>query len=456
MKKLNAFLISAFAAAVLNAATIDQVIVRQQWPWSTDVKVEFRLSGVDASHPVDLAVKAYNGDAELALPKEAIKGDLYGISDGIGTIIIDPIVAFGSEKVALANFKVKLSVSDAPENSQEVIYKVFDLISGACTDITRADLYNGKYGAYETDFAKIGPNFSTELDDVLIWTGVTNDIAYKTSKMVMRKIPAKNQSYTMLPGTANAHAVSFTNDYFVSVFELTEGQWLAIATNDTRTASTADPMRFTNERYRYQRPINGSFNAQMRSYLLWPKGGHETIGANSVLKALRTRLGTSAIDLPTEALWEYAARAGVWGGDSLPSGKPVAGAAATDYRAVCRYRFNAASQPYADGLSPKDCDPSDGTNIVGSYAPNAWGLYDVLGNVAEWCLDAYSNDVTSFTGADPWGPAYDEAWGGGYSTSRVYRGGSYINSGFGLNSRGGDLQTYTWSYIGFRLCLTVY
>ena len=456
MSKLSMFLLAAVGAVSAQAADVEQLIVRQQWPWSTDIKVEYRLSGVDTDRPVDLTLKAFNGETELALPDAAIDGDRYGITNPTGVLTIDPEAAFGEGRTAISDFKVQLSVKNSAANVTEVVYKIFDLLSGACTDVTRADFYNGKYGAYETEFSAVGKDFTTELDDVLIWTGVTNDIAYKTSKMVMRKIPAKGKGYTMLSGTDNAHSVSFTNDYFVSVFELTEGQWLTIATNNAKTASTTNPMRFTNERYRYQRPINGSFHAQMRGYLLWPKGGHEEINANSVLKAFRTRLGTDAIDLPTEALWEYAARAGVWDGNRLPSGKPVAGSSAADYKAICRYRFNAASQPYADGLSPQDCDPSDGTNIVGSYAPNAWGLYDVLGNVAEWCLDANSADVTPFTGPDPWGPPYDEAWGLGYSVSRVYRGGSYINSGFGLNQRGADLQTYTWSYIGFRLCLTVY
>ena len=51
---------------------------------------------------------------------------------------------------------------------------------------------------------------------------------------------------------------------------------------------------------------------------------------------------------------------------------------------------------------------------VGSYAPNAWGLYDMHGNVWEWCLDWYRG---SFTGADPVGAA-----SGSY---RVMRGGCY-------------------------------
>ena len=56
MKKFNAFLVSVLSAVALNAAVIEQVIVRQQWPWSTDVKVEYKLKNV--TNPVDLTIEA--------------------------------------------------------------------------------------------------------------------------------------------------------------------------------------------------------------------------------------------------------------------------------------------------------------------------------------------------------------------------------------------------------------
>ena len=158
MKKLNAFLVSVLSAAALNAAVIEQVIVRQQWPWSTDVKVEYKISAV--TNPVDIAVKAYNGDVELPIPASAITGERYGITeDGVGTLVIDPVAAFGTAKVALANFKVKLTVSDSPENLDETLYRVYDLVGGGRTDITRKEILNGKYGSYETNYKAFGADF---------------------------------------------------------------------------------------------------------------------------------------------------------------------------------------------------------------------------------------------------------------------------------------------------------
>ena len=81
--KVTTVLASFMAAASLNAAVIEQVIVRQQWPWSTDVKVEYKLSGVTS--PVDISVKAFNGNVELDSSRLAasMTGDRFGITETV-------------------------------------------------------------------------------------------------------------------------------------------------------------------------------------------------------------------------------------------------------------------------------------------------------------------------------------------------------------------------------------
>ena len=139
------------------AASIDRVIVRQQWPWSTDVHVEYTLSGV--TDPVDISVEAFNGEEKLesAALVDAISGRRHGISkSGVGTIVIDPVKAFGTSEVALADFRVKLTLVKSAADMEEVLYKIFDLTNGECTDVKRGELLDRKYGAVETDFGKIG------------------------------------------------------------------------------------------------------------------------------------------------------------------------------------------------------------------------------------------------------------------------------------------------------------
>jgi formylglycine-generating enzyme required for sulfatase activity len=103
--------------------------------------------------------------------------------------------------------------------------------------------------------------------------------------------------------------------------------------------------------------------------------------------------------LPTEAEWEYACRAGTTTPFALGDGWSL-------------------SSEQANIGDPQNRD----TKPVGSYLPNAWGLYDMHGNVWEWCSDWYnpyygSGNLSVPSMTDPIGPAY--------GIQRVFRGGSY-------------------------------
>ena len=407
MKKLNAFLVSVLATAALNAAVIEQVIVRQQWPWSTDIKVEYKLSGVTS--PVDISVRAYNGTAELPLPAAAIKGNLEGVTeDGVGQFTIDPVAAFGTEKIALANFKVKLSVSDT------VLYKVFDLrtVGAEVQELTAADIRSGDYGTYfEGDYSSIIPG--STVGNVFIWTGVTND-QYRTTHLVMRRVFAKGRSFRMGTAAAN-HQVSFTNDFYMAVFPVTVCQRELIF--GSAAVLTEDGMKpKSNIQWR---SIRGEYYTNGHSGW-WPTPGvwsadgfvpdytkspHE-VGNESyiVLYFLRYRTGrlaTALFDLATEAKWEYACRAGTqtatYAGD--------------------------ATEAVIDRIAWYDNNSGGVAHVVGQKAPNPWGIYDMLGNVYEWCLDIYSATLPTEAVVDPVGPESTNRY-----ATRVARGGSYGNA----------------------------
>lgn len=231
MKKSSAVFLLLLGAASAHAAALEQVIVRQQWPWSTDIKVEYKISGVTT--PVNIGVSAYNGGVPLDSSRLAssIKGTIYGIStDGIGEFVIDPVKAFGTAQVALANFKVKLTLSDA-SGMDEVLYKIFDLTTASgtfpCTDVTRADIMNNLYGTWETNYANVVSGAATPMDDCLIWTGVTNYPGAKTTKLVMRKVSAKNKTWKMgqtggnfgaIGNAEQVHDVTLTKNFYIGVF----------------------------------------------------------------------------------------------------------------------------------------------------------------------------------------------------------------------------------------------
>ena len=133
--------------------------------------------------------------------------------------------------------------------------------------------------------------------------------------------------------------------------------------------------------------------------------------------------------LPTEAQWEYACRAGTT--TALNSGKNLS---------------NTKQCPEMDQVGWYGYNSNDTTHPVGQKQPNAWGLYDMHGNVWEWCLDWYEDyPTTSVT--DPVGPST-----GSY---RVMRGGSWYDCANGCRSanRGSNNPSGGSFIYGFRVAL---
>ncbi len=138
----------------------------------------------------------------------------------------------------------------------------------------------------------------------------------------------------------------------------------------------------------------------------------------------------SGYRLPSEAEWEYAARAGTttafsWGAGIRPE--------------QAQYWW---SQSY-NGSPTRTTNPS-GTAVVGSFQANPWGLFDVHGNVWEWAEDCYRDNLSGQTAA---------AYTTGSCSSRVLRGGSWSNSPRLLRSayRDGLYPSIRNYNFGFRL-----
>ncbi len=128
--------------------------------------------------------------------------------------------------------------------------------------------------------------------------------------------------------------------------------------------------------------------------------------------------------LPTEAEWEYACRAGT----------------------TTSYSFgDEESQLVEYGWF--DRNSGNKTHAVGTKKPNAWGLFDMHGNVWEWCNDWYGGYPRGAV-VDPRGPSWE--------TSRVIRGGSWGHSSWSCKSaaRGGSAPSNRFKSLGFRIALS--
>jgi len=294
-------------------------------------------------------------------------------------------------------------------------------------DYLSIDLSDGPFAAsYPVSYYKT-------LADV---PGGVNSDAYKTTRLLMRRIP--KGTFTMGSpaneiGRSNnetQHKVTLTQDFFIGVFEVTQRQWERVM--------SYWPSFFNNVSCRDTRPVEQlSYNAirGVSTGSNWPASG--SVDATSFMGRLRARTG-KAFDLPTEAQWEYACRAGT--STALNSGKNLASPSSDDSVAVVgRYYFNRGKEYTQEGST------SVGSAKVGSYKPNPWGLYDMHGNVWEWCLDWYKN--YSGTVSDPTGAAEDEY--------RIGRGGGWNRDA--SQSRAAYRSLYTpdnfFNDIGLRVAL---
>ena len=160
--------------------------------------------------------------------------------------------------------------------------------------------------------------------------------------------------------------------------------------------------------------------------------------AQDFIRWLNEKEGTRAYRLPTEAEWEYAARAGTttrysWG-DSINCSQG-------------RYGRRPAISEHS--IPVGECSDSfDGAVTVGSFAANAFGLYDMHGNVWEWVEDCWHHN---YEGA----PSDGSAWTTGcdYKSRAVVRGGSFNNDPKALHSesRGRNKLSRGHNSVGFRL-----
>ena len=224
--------------------------------------------------------------------------------------------------------------------------------------------------------------------------GVANKM-YKTDYLVMRRIPAKDAIFPMgLLWTDNQsclyHRVKLTNDFYMAVYELTLGQMtnainvapasLTTYYNYIGGQSVDNAAQFTAYAKNLANPLPETPYFKFRGFSgsLWGENrNHIITDTGSYLYKLRNALNLPTLDLPTDAEWEFACRAGTsaqcYDGTKYPDSPTNIAWMAYNSTYTYLWGYN-YYLPHEVGLLP----------------PNAFGLYDMIGNVKEFCLDLYN------------------------------------------------------------------
>lgn len=280
-------------------------------------------------------------------------------------------VAWVRRWVAMAALCAGVSWSAVGAVSPKSLYCVIDLSGGENTD------------SYPVTYLDALPTDNADK----MWE-------YKTKKIVLRRI--ESGTYKM----QNVKDVTLTRAYYIGVFEVTQKQYALVMGTNPSTYRTGDGA-----------PVESVSWIAARGTANWPTD--RTVDADSFIGRIRARTGL-LIDLPTYAQWQYACRAG---GDELYDREAYD---SSTLEVIARYQGNRPTSPYTEMHA-----------TVGSYKPNAWGLYDMIGNVNEWCLDWYSDTLTY--GVNPVGATTGEKrviCGGAWWTTVV----SSLFSNFTLNA----------------------
>ena len=334
--------------------TITGVTAQQRYPWNGKVDISYTVTG-------DIAAEAKQRAVFTSLKVTAI--DKVANTTNIATQLSgDTALTAGTHKFVWdmnaegLTFKSSNVVFNVSCETTPATYCVIDLSAGANAT------------SYPVTYLAEPPS------------GGFNVHEYKTTKLVLRRIEAG----TFIMGedqNDETHRVTLTKPFFCGLFIVSQKQYaLVTGTNPCSSTQYGKGDAYAVHYVSYNM-IRGASNGAK-----WPSSS--SVDSPSFLGKLRARTGLD-FDLPTEAQWEYACRAGTtttyYWGDSMNGN-------------YAWYSGNSSS-----------------AHTGGKHA-NAWGLYDMSGNVWEWCLD-WSGTLTY--GTDPKGPST--------GASRVRRGGGWNN-----------------------------
>ena len=367
----------AMALGAEASVSVSNVVCTQRYPWNGMVDIDYEVYADDPAADVWVYATGYDKDANVSMGVRAISGDGANAPVKPGKHRMTWNVTSDYPGFVSTAFTVKMTAltGGAP-------YMVVDL-SGGVDAIS-----------YPVTYLSQVPEGG--------WTD-----EYKTTKLVLRLIPPG----TFMMGSPSdelgrqsnetLHQVTLTKPFYIGVFELTQKQWQLVI------GSIKPSYAGSNRRQGDLYPAHDVSYDEIRgsvSGVAWPT--HNQVDADSFMGRLRSKVNM-LFDLPTEAQWEYACRAGT--STALNNGKSIT----TTSRNRCSNLDEVAWYYPRSGNYP---------TTVGNYRENGWGLYDMHGNIVEWCLDWEQSNLGSQPQSDPKGPMS--------GSSRILRGGNYNDYGY--------------------------
>lgn len=421
MKMLAATLATAGCMALQAAVSVSNVTVQQRWPWNGKVDIDYEVTSDDPDDSIFVYPEAKENDRNIAIAPRTLTGD--GVEPSMCGARVKP----GKHRMTwhMDTDEPTLHSSSFTVTMHAVkggMYLVVDLSAGP-----NAESYPIRYSDTPPDIADDACR-TTNLWLRLCLPGTfmmgsPTDEKYRDG--VYGGISHSSHGYERL------HQVTLTKPFYIGVFEMTQRQYALVWGSNPVTSSTyAGDLR----------PVASVAYDRLRGSVAgaaWPQ--HSQVDPDSFLGVLRAKTGC-LFDLPTEAQWEYACRAGTstafnngkdinyWGSDSNCSEVARCGGNYKETVNGYGYTYHTA---------------------VGQYKPNAWGLYDMHGNVAEWCLDWWQLDLGRNSVVDPVGPSaptenymFRMIRGGAansYTTTSGYR---YLSSSANCRSA---TRSYAWA-----------
>ena len=380
-KSIMVGIMAMVAMSALAAPTITGVTAQQRYPWNGKVDISYTVTGDIAAEAkqravfTSLKVTAIDKVANTTNIATQLSGDT-ALTAGTHKFVWD----MNAEGLTFKSSNVVFSVSC---ETTPATYCVIDLSAGANAT------------SYPVTYLASPPSGGFNVD------------AYKTTKLVLKRLEAGTFK---MQGSSN---VTLTKPFFCGLFEVTQKQYELVTEAYSSTSYGRGKGNTYPVYYVSYDMIRGSSNGAK-----WPSSS--AVDSSSFMGKLRSRTGLD-FDLPTEAQWEYACRAGT----------------------TTTYSYgNSANGDYMWYTS----NSSSKTHPVGSKSANPWGLYDMHGNVAEWCLDWYG---ALGYGTDPKGSSS--------GSGRVLRGGcwDYVADGCTSSVRLDITPSVEHFYLGFRLVRTL-